>query len=213
MTEKTIICPTISQMGNQDRKKSSDLFKVTLGFCSKIGELETWTWFENSHKKGISSPDQQGFYRAGYLPLWFLNGKNNSCHCSFDCSCVKQLQELRFAPVQTGQERTKNATETWRVEPLKKLKRRKPRLCRERDMNEGSRVEQYAVYSNSRIQEWRVYTCTEQPPCSLRSIHRRQMPCSGKQEVFSEGCTQKYQQLLITLKLESWPAKVSDLNL
>lgn len=38
-----IICPTISQMGNQDTKKSSDLFKVTPGFCNKTGELETWT--------------------------------------------------------------------------------------------------------------------------------------------------------------------------
>jgi len=32
-------------MGKQDRKKSSDLVKVMPRFCSKTGELETWTWF------------------------------------------------------------------------------------------------------------------------------------------------------------------------
>lgn len=64
MTEKTIICPIISQMGNRDRKKSSDLFKVTLGCCSKTGELETWTWFENSHKGNFLTGS------AGILQSW-----------------------------------------------------------------------------------------------------------------------------------------------
>lgn len=68
-----------------------------------------------------------------------------------------------------------------------------------------------------------MYICSEQLPCSLHSVHTKQMFCSGKQEVFprdsskrvwgSHLYTQNKRQLLTTLKPDTWPAKALSLHL
>ena len=55
---------------------------------------------------------------------------------------VQQPQELCFAPVEAGQERHRSAQTTQQKpgEQSHRLKRRRLRLCRERDMKEESSI-------------------------------------------------------------------------